>query len=60
VLIIVTGASNVVPGGPDIYVALSGNEKEFDRARTPTIETRCKNPAITLNLRIPLSEFSID
>jgi hypothetical protein len=55
----VTGASNVVPGGPDIYVALRGNEKEFDRARTPTIETRCKNPAIILNLRIPLSEFSM-
>jgi hypothetical protein len=42
-----------------MYVAFSGKEKEFDRARTPTIETKCKKPAITLNLRIPFSEFSI-
>jgi hypothetical protein len=38
---------------------LRGNEKEFERASTPTIEIKCNNPAITLNLRIPLSEFSM-
>jgi hypothetical protein len=33
----VTGAEKVEPGGPDIYVAVRGNEKSLLNARTAII-----------------------
>jgi hypothetical protein len=48
---IVTGAAKVDPGGPDIYVAFTGNEKSFASEMTAIICRRWKSPAMRLNRR---------
>ena len=39
------GFVNVEPGGPVIYVAVTGNEKSFESASTATREAKCRKPA---------------
>ena len=48
---IVTGAAKVDPGGPDMYVAFTGNEKSLASAMTAIICRRWKIPAMRLNRR---------
>ena len=47
----VTGSENVDPSGPDIYVAVMGNEKSLLKAKTAIICTRCKVPTRTFTER---------
>ena len=47
----VTGAENVDPGGPEIYVAVIGSENPLLKAKTAIICTRCKVPARTYTVR---------
>ena len=46
-----TGGEKVVPGGPDIYVAVMGREKLLLSARTTIICPRCRKPANKFALR---------
>ena len=47
----VTGSANVDPGGPDIYVAVTGSAKSLLSARTAAIWVKCRIPAKMFTLR---------
>jgi len=49
-----TGLLKVDPGGPVMYVAVTGRVKSFDSNSTPINDIRCKKPAAMFHV---LSEF---
>jgi hypothetical protein len=54
-----TGSAYVVPGGPDMYVAVIGSEKSLLRARTAAICSKWKIPAMMLVRRRPADVISL-
>jgi hypothetical protein len=54
-----TGSAYVVPGGPDMYVAVIGSEKSLLRARTAAICSKWKIPAMILVRRKPADVISL-